>query len=235
MPTRIVDLTLTLTHGLRTWDTKPPFTLIPYTRAATSRLGFNTNLVVMEDHTGTHVDASLHFYDGETRTPRGRSIADLPLEKLYGDAVCIDVSEKSPADPVDATMLRRAVAVGDIELRRDDIVLVRFWPGAWGEPREKFFASRGLALDACKWLVERGAKCVGVDHPNLEGRVEPTGGEYEYPGHLLLLHPEREIPIVENLVNLDRLSGRRFRFFALPLKMDGATGSPVRAIALVES
>ena len=92
----------------------------------------------------------------------------------------------------------------------------------------------GLTLDACQWLLDRGAKCVGVDHPNLEGRVEPTGGEYEYPGHLLLLHPEREIPIIENLVNLDRLSGRRFRFFALPLKMDGATGSPVRAIALLD-
>jgi kynurenine formamidase len=230
--TRIVDLTLTLTHGLRTWDTKPPFTLVPYARAATSRLGFNTNLVVMEDHTGTHVDASLHFYDGETRTPRGGSIAELSLEKLYGDAVCIDVSEKSPDDPVDATRLRRAVAVGDLEIRRDDIVLIRFWPRAWGG--EKFFAARGLSLDACQWLLDRGAKCVGVDHPNLEGRVEPTDGAFEYPGHLLLLHPDREIPIIENLVNLDRVAGQRFRFFALPLKMDGATGSPVRAIALID-
>ena len=90
MPTRIVDLTLTLKDGLRTWDIKPPFTLLPYMNASTFKLGFSTKLLIMEDHTGTHVDASLHFYDGARRTPKGRSIAELPLEKVYGDAVCID-------------------------------------------------------------------------------------------------------------------------------------------------
>ena len=52
MPTRIVDLTLTLKDGLRTWDIKPPFTLLPYMNASTFKLGFSTKLLVMEDHTG---------------------------------------------------------------------------------------------------------------------------------------------------------------------------------------
>jgi len=110
VPTRIVDLTLTLKDGLRTWDIKPPFTLLPYMNAATFRLGFSTKLLVMEDHTGTHVDASLHFYDGVRRTPRGRSIAELPLDKLHGEAVCIDVSAKRADEPVTAEMLAVAVA-----------------------------------------------------------------------------------------------------------------------------
>lgn len=232
MPARLVDLTLTLRDGLRTWDIKPPFTMLPYMNAATFKLGFSTKLLIMEDHTGTHVDASLHFYDGVRRTPRGGGVAELPLEKLYGDAVCIDVSAKRGDEPVTADMLAAAVEKQDVEIRRDDIVLVRFWSGTWGG--DAFLAARGLTKDACEWLVERDVKCVGVDHPNLEGRVTEELGNAECPGHVLLLHPDREIPIIENLVGLKGLRGKRFRFFGLPLKMDGATGSPIRAVALVD-
>jgi len=232
VPARLVDLTLTLTHGLRTWETKPPVTILPYMSAATFKGGFTTKLLVIEDHTGTHVDASLHFYDGVRRTPKGHSISDLPLEKLFGDAVCLDVSAKRGDEPVTAEMLASAAEKQKVEVRQDDIVLIRLWSGTWGG--DAFMAARGLTKEACEWLLERGAKCVGVDHPNLEGRVADGSGTLEYPGHVLLLHPDREVPIIENLVGLRALRGRRFRFFALPLKIDGATGSPVRAIALVE-
>jgi len=104
VPARLVDLTLTLTHGLRTWETKPPVTILPYMSAATFKGGFTTKLLVIEDHTGTHVDASLHFYDGVRRTPKGHSISDLPLEKLFGDAVCLDVSAKRGGEPVTAEL-----------------------------------------------------------------------------------------------------------------------------------
>jgi kynurenine formamidase len=232
VPTRLVDLTLTLKDGLRTWDIKPPFTMLPYMNAATFKLGFSTKLLVMEDHTGTHVDASLHFYDGVRRTPKGRSIAEMPLEKLYGDAVCIDVSAKPAHEPVTAEMLAAAVDTQKIEIRKEDIVLVRFWSGTWGG--DAFLAARGLAKDACEWLLEREVKCVGVDHPNLEGRVADELGNADCPGHVLFLHPDREIPIIENLVGLKGLRGKRFRFFGLPLKIDRATGSPIRAVALVD-
>lgn len=59
--------------------------------------------------------------------------------------------------------------------------------------------------------------CVGVDHPNLQGRIADDLGNTDCPGQVLLLHPEREIPIIENLVGLN-----------------GATGSSIRAIALVD-
>src|SRR6266508_2832329 len=98
--------------------------MLPYMNAATFKLGFSTKLLIMEDHTGTHVDASLHFYDGVRRTPRGRSIAELPLEKLHGEAVCVDVSAKRGDEPVTAEMLSAAVDKQHIEIRKGDIVLV---------------------------------------------------------------------------------------------------------------
>jgi len=234
MTQRIVDLGLELTNGLRTWDVKPPFTCLPYMTARTFTLGFNTKLLVMEDHTGTHVDAPIHFYDGDFRSPRGKTIAEVALEKLIGDAVLIDVSDKDPSEPVTERLLEAHAADQRVRIQRGDIVLVRFWPKPWGEPMDGFLDARGLTLGACEWLLERGVKAVGVDHANLEGKLAKEFGNFEAPGHLLFLHPSREIPIIENLVNLDRIGRTRFRFTALPLKIREATGSPVRAIATVE-
>src|SRR4029453_15519185 len=104
----------------------------------------------------------LHFYDGARRTPKGRGVSELPLEKLYGDAVCIDVSAKAASDPVTAAMLDPAGLKQNVEIRKDDIVLIRFWSGTWGG--DAFLAARGLAKDACEWLLERDVKWVG-GHP----------------------------------------------------------------------
>src|SRR5207249_1761331 len=163
-----------------------------------------------EDHTGTHVDAPVHFYDGEFRLPRGKTIAELSLDKLIGEAVLIDASDKDGTEPVSRGLLEARAADQGVEIRRGDIVIVRFWPKAWGEPMDEFLGARGLTLDACEWLLEKGVKAVGVDHPNLEGRLAKEYGNIEAPGHLLFLHPAREIPIIENLVNLPDIGRSRF-------------------------
>lgn len=232
MARRIVDLTLRLTEGMRTWDVKPPFTMLPGADASTFALGFSTRLLVMEDHTGTHVDSTYHFYDGRHRGPRGKTIEELPLEKFAGEGVLVDVSFKSPADPLDRSLLVAAAKDQGVEVRRGDVLLVRTWAKAWGTPMDEFLGARAFTADACDWLLERGVKMVGLDHPNLEGALDRRYGNMDSPGHLLLLHPDREVLIVENLVNLDTLRAARFEFYALPLHITGATGSPVRAVAV---
>lgn len=232
---RVVDLTLLLTHGLKTWDIKPPFTCLPAMTAATFTKRFTTKLLVMEDHTGTHVDAPLHFYDGGYRTPVGWSIAQVPLELLMGDAVLIDCSHKATTEPVDAAMLQERATAQGVDVRAGDIVLIRYWPGVWGEPMDEFLTVRGVTLDACEWLRDRGVKAVGVDHPNLEGQVKEEYGNITAPGHEMFLHPDHYVPIIENLVDLGTIRARRFWFAALPLKIAEGTGSPVRAVAVVPS
>jgi kynurenine formamidase len=76
---------------------------------------------------------------------------------------------------------------------------------------------------------------VGLDLPNLEGALSEDYGNMDGPGHVLLLHLEREVLIVENLVNLGEIRAKGFEFYALPLHVKGATGSLVRAIALERS
>jgi kynurenine formamidase len=120
-----------------------------------------------------------------------------------------------------------------VEVRPGDIVLIRYWPGTWGEPMEEFLAVRGITLDACEWLAARGVKAVGVDHPNLEGQVKGEYGNLNAPGHEMFLHPDHYVPIIENLVDLGTSGSPRFWFAALPLKIAEGTGSPVRAVAVV--
>lgn len=235
MTRRIVDLGLRLTEGLRTWDVKPPFTMLPCVSAATFRLGFSTNLLILEDHCGTHVDSTYHFYDGAFRAPRGRTIDEFPLDKFAGEAVLVDLSSKAPTDPVDRDLLAAAARDQKVDVRRGDILLVRTWAKGWGEPMGEFLKARAFTADACEWVLGQGVKMVGLDLPNLEGAIAQEYGNMDSPGHLLLLHPRREVLIVENLVNLDRIRTKRFEFYALPLHIKGATGSPVRAVAIEQT
>lgn len=234
MGRRMVDLGLELTQGLRTWDVKPPFTMLPYMKASTFTLGFCTNLLVMEDHTGTHVDAPFHFYEGERRVPVGKTIEELPVERFLGEAVVIDVSSKAPKDPVDEPLLRAATREQRIEIRRGDIVLIRAWDRPWGQPMQEFLDCRVLTRDAAEWLLGQGIRMVGVDHPNLEGALKPEFDNMDCPAHCLFLHPDHEVLIVENLVNLEKIRAQRFLFAGFPLRIRGATGSPIRAVAIVD-
>lgn len=85
----------------------------------------------------------------------------------------------------------------------------------------------GLSKEAARYLVRKKATLVGIDAANIDHPSEKM-----FPAHNILL--PNNIPIVENLYNLDALGRDEFRFIALPLKLRGATGSPVRAVAEIQ-
>jgi kynurenine formamidase len=105
---------------------------------------------------------------------------------------------------------------------------------AWGDT-ERYLAGPGMAADASRWLADRGVVAVGADNMAWDViglRDEELG--CTLPGHLLLL-AQRGIYIIENL-RLGALAAAqayRFMFVCTPLKFVGATGSPVRPIAVV--
>lgn len=222
--TEIVDLTLRMHDGftsvplvwpkLRMIDFMSPGGLLA-SRFKDPCKGFDAKLLVILDHLGTHVDAPNHYIVG------GKSIADVPVDSLMGSAVFFDVSGKPPDQGVTVEHLEAQSRAKGIEVRTGDIAIVRCWPGAWGA--EGFHQCRGLSWAAAEWLMNRGVKAVGVD---LVGVEEPNPAK---PVHMGLLG--RDILIIECLANLDKLTKTRFRFTALPLPIEGATGSPIRAIA----
>lgn len=223
---KYVDLTVRLTDGLVTnpahlkttvtdfvahWFTAPRFK--PPCK------GFASKLLLISDHTGTHFDAPFHFIEG------GKTVDEVPLEKTFGEAVLIDVSDKPADKPVDAAMLEKKLACTNTEIKLGDIVLIRTWPDKWGDPG--FFQAAGVSGEAAKWLAAQKVKCVGVDLANVD-----TGSDLQRSSHMELLG--KEIGIIENLTNLDKLSKTRFFFIGLPLNVVGLTASPIRAVAIEE-
>jgi kynurenine formamidase len=226
MGKKIIDLTLELYDGLQTWLIHPKVVLIDYHRWWLNKdkyqepcQGFSTKLLTIVDHVGTHVDAQNHFF------PHGKSAERIPLERMMGEAILLDVSFRGLNGPISSTHLEEGLRQSGDNVKEDDILIVRAWPHEWGG--DGFHESRGLTPDAVGWILEKNIKMFGMD---LAGIDDPPNRKRD--GHMKLL--EKGIPVVENLINLDKIGQVRFYFIGLPLRLREATGSPIRAIAVIE-
>ena len=210
-----------------------------------------SGVVTMMEHTGTHIDAHSHQADslticggikvGPIQSPIGfkqGGVEEIP--PIVARGVLLDVAayrgvdELPPRELVHAEELQACAAKQNVTPDKGDVLLVRIGNARnWGD-EAKFLASAGMSRSASLWAAERGVVAVGADNMAWDaiGVRDPEVGLL--PGHLELL-ARRGIYIVENL-NLDELSQERiyeFVFVCLPLKFKGATGSPVRPVAIV--
>jgi kynurenine formamidase len=160
------------------------------------------------------------------------------MAPLVGRGVMLDVAgdEKMlpPEYSISAGDLEEAATRAQIEIRAGDVVLVRTGCGAlWADPAA-YVRGPGVSAAGSTWLIERKVRAVGADNLAWD-LIGPTDPELNVtlPGHILLL-VRAGIPIIENLF-LEELAAaavHEFVFVCLPLKMRGATGSPVRPIAI---
>ncbi len=167
----------------------------------------NLSSISMCLHTGTHVDAPLHFLDG------GRDIEDMPLDAVLGPARVIAIRDPKAI---------RARELAPLRIRRGDRLLFRTrgarrrWQAAEFTPDYVH-----VAPDAAAFLVERGVRAVGIDYlsigaPNEEG----------YEVHRVLLRAG--VWVIEGL-NLSAAPAGRYELICLPLRVPGADGAPARA------
>jgi kynurenine formamidase len=205
-----------------------------------------SGIVVMPEHSGTHIDALSHqaenltlhggvHVDGVQTSVGFRVLGIDTMPPLVARGVLLDIAgdKRLPPDhSITADQLEQAAA--GLEIRAGDVVLVRTGYGAlWSEPAE-YLRAAGVSSAGSRWLIDKKVSAVGADNMawDLIGPTDPELG-VTLPGHLLLL-VRAGIPIIENL-NLEELAAahvHEFAFVCLPLKMRGATGSPVRPIAI---
>ena len=211
----IVDLTAVLNEQIQCYPTDPSFSKSWHTHFAEH--GVYVSKLQMGAHSGTHVDAPLHFLgDGFA------DMATMPLQSFMGEAIALE-RPKSPGEDLNVADLTAA------DVRPGDIVLFHTgWDKRTSSPA--FFEDEwpGLEPALVEELIRRGVKAVGGDIASADSPAAIAAGA---PAHKLA--GRAGLPIFEALVNLDQVVGQRFYFIGLPLKLDGVEASPIRAVALV--
>ncbi len=186
----------------------------------------NNQRFTFESHQGTHIDSPKHMIRN------GPSVADFPLDHFSGRGVVIPAHKDSPGG-IDAAHLKETGS----RVRSGDIVFINT---DWDKKFDtiEYLDCPYLMPDAADWLIEKGAKMVGMDTITVdrllkkEERSRAAPLDETRPVHRRLL--AKGILIIENLCNLSPLIGKSFTVFAFPLKVPGADGSPARVVALVE-
>lgn len=233
---RIVDLTYAFDEHTIYWPTSPSsFRLTPLSYGLTSAGYFYAaNSFCTPEHGGTHLDAPIHFAEGR------RSIDEIPLRQLIGPGVVLDISRQASADPdyrLSTDDVRRWEATHGM-IPEEAIVLLRTgWGKRWPDPKRYLgddtpgeaarlhFPSYGRK--AAELLVkERKVAALGVDTASID-----YGSSRDFIVHRIA--GAANVPGLENLANLEELPETGAWIIALPMKIAGGSGGPLRIVALI--
>jgi len=234
---RLIDLTHSFGADTIVWPTEQDFRLVLQQAGETpGGYYYASNRLELAEHGGTHIDAPVHF------SKDGQTLDQVPIERLVGTGVRIDVTAQCGRDRDYLVTLQDfeqwEAAHGRIPTRA--IVLVdtgfaRFWPS-----RQQYLGTElrgpvgvralhfpGLHPEAAAWLVrERQVKAVGIDTASID-----YGQSTKFETHVALL--SQNVPVFENLGDLRDLPDQGFDVIALPMKIAGGTGGPLRVIAVL--
>lgn len=210
-----LDLTLEISPKLPSFPGSPQPQFISWATNETD--GYNLELIFLSSHSGTHLDAPYHFLDG------GLKIDKIPVKRLVCNAILCKVKKGSNEAITKKDILEFEKKYDDIDTN-STIIFVTGWNKNLLK-KSYFEKNPGLSIDAAKYLVSKKINLVGIDSPSID-----LGKNSSFPAHHTLL--KKDILILENLCNLEKISKTHFKLVVLPLKLKGATGSPVRAIAL---
>ena len=233
----IVDLTHPFSGDSIYWPTAEPFQLRVDSRGYTAKGHYyEANSFCTAEHGGTHLDAPIHFAEGMA------TVDEIPLQRLVAPGIVVDVRAGARADR------DYLVSAADLEAwekrhgRIPEGTIVLLSTG-WGErypdaARYLGTARRGaeavpelhfpgLAPEGARLLVERRGAAVGIDTASIDHGPSET-----FRSHVILF--TADIPAFENVAALDQLPPSGFRVVALPMKIAGGSGGPLRIIALLE-
>jgi len=232
-----VDLSYAYDDRTVFWPTAKPFELEVVAAGMTEGgYYYAANDFSMAEHGGTHLDAPVHFAEGK------HTADQIPLDRLIGAAVVVDVSEAAATNP------DYQVQVSDIEAWEREyglipvgaILLLRTgWGTRWPD-RERYLGTAlsgpeavpqlhfpGLHPDAARWLVEhRRIDAVGIDTPSID-----FGQSTLFESHRMLFADD--VPAFENVAGLDVMPSIGAYVIALPMKIAGGSGGPLRMVGLI--
>jgi arylformamidase len=216
---RLVDVSHVVEHGMITYRGLPAPVICDFLSREESRkhytagTEFHIGRIDMVANTGTYLDSPYHRYAD------GKDLSQLPLEtvaNLQGVVIRVDGATNRS---LDASLFR------GVDVHGKAVLVHTGWDAHWRS--DQYFEGHPfLTAEAARWLVERGAKLVGIDSLNIDDTEDTSR-----PVHSILLGAD--IPVVEHLCNLASLPDEGFRFFAAPVKVKSFGTFPVRAFGIV--
>ena len=190
----------------------------------------NSETITLCPHTGTHIDAPLHFIND------AESVDKMPPDCVLGPAVVADMRHKQGSVPIERSDIEDWENKTGEEVRPGDALLLwtdfsRFWKTG---PEGQRFVTEGwpyVTRSFVELVLERQVRLVGVESMDID-LIDPFDiTTSEFVGHRNFL--ANGVHIIENLTNMEQIGKTRCFIIATPLKIKGATGSPLRVIALV--
>lgn len=233
---KVVDLTHELSDTTIYWPGNPQYNFSILARGQGSSFWYESNYVAQAEHGGTHVDAPAHFYEGAWRTHQ------IPMERLTGPAVIIDVKEKARSNPDYRVQVSDVEDWESVNGRIPDNAVVVMNSG-WGYKYPNKTAVFGTSTpevpstfhfpawhhDTVMWLInKRFVYMIGVDTPSTD-----YGQSTEFPTHVVLA--KYNVIGLENVANLDRLPVSGSRLFAAVIKTKDGSGGPARLFATIST
>ena len=210
-----LDLTLTISQSIPIFPGSPKTQFILWSTLKED--GYNLEILFLNSHTGTHLDAPYHF------VKNGAKIHQIPLNRLLGNAILIKIKKGKNQAITKNDLILFERENGNIP-KHASIIFYTEWQKNLNTDFY-FINNPGLSKSAATYLVSKVINLVGIDSPSID-----LGKDKNFSVHKILA--KNNILIVENLSNLNKISSKRFDFVILPLKLKDATGSPVRAIAI---
>jgi kynurenine formamidase len=209
---RIIDLSHDITHQMAVFPADPAVGVL---RHHNYQNGYFVSQVIFGTHTGTHIDVPIHKIKG------GKSVDQVPIDRFVKKAYVMDLTGLKPLEEITRRHLKPfADKVKDVSA----IILKTGWGEHFG--RDDFFTSfPGISEEAVEWFIENGISLVGLESPSVNAIKHAEI-------HTLLL--KNDIYIVESLAGVNEITKEYVELFAVPLKLKGLDGSPVRAFAIEE-
>jgi arylformamidase len=209
----VIDLSLEINAELQVFPGSPQPLFIKWTKYEVH--SYDSEIMMMSTHTGTHMDAPSHFLANTA------SIDMIGVERLVSPALLLDL----PKGANEEITLDDLCVINEID-QGISIVFRTGWQKMIAN-RDYMTSNPGLSVAAAALLADKNVNAVGIDSPSID-----IGSDEHFSTHKTLL--SNGILIIENLCNLESLEHKgTFTLVINPLKLKGASGSPVRALAII--
>ena len=214
---KTVDLTLEITSDMITFPGYPMPTFIKWSKFEIQ--GYISEVMFLGTHTGTHMDAPFHF------NPNGQTIDQVEVNRYVCNNTILIKIQRNANEIITSDDIKRN---SKYEIKeKDTVIFSTGWEKQIKQKDNYIRNNPGLSKDAAEYLVEKKVNAVGIDSPSID-----IGIDSGLIAHKTLL--SNGILVIENLCNLFKFTNEKFTLLITPLKLAGASGSPIRAIGIEE-